>query len=324
MKLLKTFVLAVMVSILPCNTLYAGVQQQVADSIGGAKDQVVKTVADTTGKVVKGVQTIIKNLTSGKPAVLNGDTLRIAVYNIAYGRGNDRGGLNEVGGKPQNLLNVARIFKNQKLDIAGTTETAVADLRGGLSNQPAVISTYSGLKNYVYGENHRFGLIVIGMGNAIFSKFPIVWSKNHSLYRASSDNEQRGCLEALIDLGPQKGKIRVFVTHLSLIAEESNQQLRQICSIINSRTEPRVLMGDFTSSPGSANIRMVGQSMTDVSEDSGGTYWPKSVQNKNGRPEKLDYIFSKGNLTKSGASWVTGFKEGCSDHGCVGVSLTLK
>ncbi len=324
MKLFKVIALAVMVSIMPVNSLYAGVQQQIAEGIGGAGNQVVKTVSDTTNKVVKGVQTIIKNLTSGKKAVLNGDTLRIAVYNIAYGRGNDRGGINELGGKPQNLLNVARIFKNQNFDIAGTTETAVADLRGGLSDQPAVISTYSGLRNYVYGENHRFGLIVIGMGNAIFSKFPIVWSKNHALYRANSESEQRGCLEAMIDLGPEKGKIRVFVTHLSLNLAESNQQLQQICKIVNSRAEPCVLMGDFNSHPGSANIRLVSQNMTDVSEDSGGTYWPMSVQRNNGQSEKIDFIFSKGNLTKKGASWVTGFKEGCSDHGCVAVSLTLK
>ena len=324
MKLCKVFALAVMVSILPVNSLYAGVQQQIAEGIGGAGNQVVKTVSDTTNKVVKGVQTIIRNLTTGKPAVLSGDTLRIATYNIAYGRGNDRGGLNELGGKPQNLLGVARIIKNQKFDIVGTTETACADLRGGLSNQPAVIANYSGLKNYVYGENHRFGLIVIGMGNAVFSKFPIVWSKNHALYRANSENEQRGCLEAMIDLGPARGKIRVFVTHLSLNAAESNQQLQQICKIINSRAEPCVLMGDLNSHTGSANIKLVLQSMTDVSEDSGGTYWPMSVQRNNGQPEKIDFIFSKGNLTKKGASWVSGFKEGCSDHGCVAVSLTLK
>ncbi|HNX77550.1 MAG TPA: endonuclease/exonuclease/phosphatase family protein [Candidatus Rifleibacterium sp.] len=323
MKLFKAIALAVMVSLLPVSYLHAGVQQQIAEGITGAGNQVVKTVSETTNKVVKGVQTIISNLTSGKPAVLSGDTLRIATYNIAYGRGNDRGGLNELGGKPQNLLGVARIIKNQKFDIVGTTETACADLRGGLSNQPAVIANYSGLRNYVYGENHRFGLIVIGMGNAIFSKFPIVWSKNHALYRANPESEQRGCLEAMIDLGPARGKIRVFVTHLSLSPSESNQQLRQICKIINSRAEPCVMMGDLNSSPTSANIKLVLQSMTDVSEDSGGTYWPKSAQNNPSACEKIDYIFSRGKLSKKGASWVTGFKEGCSDHGCVAVSLQL-
>mgnify|MGYP001221129040 FL=1 len=273
-------------------------------------------------QIVSGVQTVIQKLTGGEAAKLTSDKLRVAVYNIAYGRGNDRGGLNEVGGKPQNLLRAAWLLKNQKFDIAGCTEISTADLRGGLSDQPALIGMHSGLKYRVYGENHRFGLIVIGMGNAIFSRFPIVWSKNHKLYRAKEENEQRGCLEALIDLG-DKGKVRVFVTHLSLSSAESNLQLQQIIKIIASRSEPSILMGDFNSHQGSDNINLVNQSMTDASEDSGGTYWPKSFQDKGQGSEKIDFIYVNKGLAKEGKSWVSGFKEGISDHGCVGVVLKL-
>ncbi|HAE38996.1 MAG TPA: hypothetical protein DCG57_10215 [Candidatus Riflebacteria bacterium] len=273
-------------------------------------------------QVVTGVQTVIRRLTGGEEAKLTSDKLRVAVYNIAYGRGNDRGGLNEVGGKPQNLLRAAWLLKDQKFDIAGCTEVSAADLRGGMSDQPSLIAMHSGLNYRVYGENHRFGLIVIGMGNAVFSRFPIAWSKNHKLYRAKEENEQRGCLEALIDLG-EKGKVRVFVTHLSLNADESNLQLQQIYKIIKSRPEPSILMGDFNSHPGSANINFLNQNMTDVSDDSGGTYWPKVFQNKGVPAEKLDYIFVHGSLKKDGASWISGFKEGISDHGCLGVVLQL-
>ncbi len=278
--------------------------------------------ANLTEQVVSGVQTIIQKLTGGEEVKLDSDKLRIAVFNIAYGRGNDRGGLNEVGGKPQNLLRAAWLLKNQKFDIAGCTEISTADLRGGMSDQPALMAMHSGLKYRVYGENHRFGLIVIGMGNAVFSRFPIVWSKNHKLYRAKEENEQRGCLEALIDLG-EKGKLRVFVTHLSLNADESKLQLQQISKIIESRPEPSILMGDFNSHPGSDNINFLKTSMTDVSEDSGGTYWPKSFQDKGQASEKLDYLFVNKGLKKEGESWVSGFKEGISDHGCLGVVLQL-
>lgn len=326
----SVFIIVVVVLVLAV-PLNAGVKEQIVEGAenakhqivehaAGAKDQIVGGAVEVKDKVVDGVHTVV-NMLTGK-ATLTSDKLRIAVYNIAYGRGNDRGGINEIGGKPQNLINAARLLKNQKIDIAGITEISRADLRGGLTDQPSTIAMFSGMTNYVYGENHRFGLIVIGMGNAIFSRFPITWSKNHALYREKSENEQRGCLEALIDLGP-KGKVRIFVAHLSLSSAESNRQLRQICDIIKSRSEPCVLMGDFNSHPASDNIRFVSQNMINVSEDSGGTYWPKSFQKKNQAAEKLDYMFVYGNLKKDGNSWVSGFKEGCSDHGCLSVSFQV-
>jgi len=329
--------------IIQTGTLHAGVKEQIMEGATGAKDMIVEgateakdqigkgatEVKDQIGKgatevkdrVVDGVHKVVDMLTGNKPT-LTSDKLRVAVYNIAYGRGNDRGGINELGGKPQNLINAAQLLKNQKIDIAGITEISRADLRGGLTDQPSTIAMFSGMPYHVYGENHRFGLIVIGMGNAIFSRFPILWSKNHALYREKSENEQRGCLEAMIDLG-EKGKVRVFVTHLSLNSAESNMQLRQIWQIIKSRSEPSVLMGDFNSHPGSDNINFMSQNMINVSEDSGGTYWPKSRQKNNQPAEKLDYIFVYGKLEKDGKSWITGFKEGYSDHGCLAISLQI-
>lgn len=276
-------------------------------------------ISEFSRKLKAGVEKILGN--RSEPKVVK--QFRVATYNIAYGRGNDRGGLSELGGKPQCLFGVGGLLKKHAIDIAGITEISFADFRGGLTNQPATLSLASGMQHHVYGENHRFGLILISVGNAIFSKYPIISWQNHKLFRKDNDNEQRGCLEALIDLGNGR-KVRAFVAHLSLNSKESLTQKKQIWDIIKSRSEPCILMGDFNTTPGSPNINFLSSNMTDISQNVPGTYWPKSFQNEGKSKVKLDYIFIRGAVEAAGDAWVSGFEEGYSDHGCLAVKLNLK
>ncbi|HOY66810.1 MAG TPA: endonuclease/exonuclease/phosphatase family protein [Candidatus Ozemobacteraceae bacterium] len=241
---------------------------------------------------------------SASPAAMK---MRIATYNIAHARGNKRGGLNELGNITY-LYGIGKLLKNEKVDLVGVTEISKFDLRSGLYDQAWLLARMLGFK-YVIGENAREALLATSQGNAILSRYPILWSRNHKLYRESTKEEQRGCLEARLDLG--RGRhLRVFVAHLSLKPAESTRQLREIWGFIKDLKEPAVLMGDFNSFPADARIKELQMRMTDISANVNTTYM-------NNPGVKIDYLFVHGPIKEAGDAWVRGFKEGYSDHGCL-------
>lgn len=233
--------------------------------------------------------------------------IRVGGYNIAHARGENTGGLNEVG-KPSKLKGIARLVKNSRLDIIGFTEIASGDLRVLFKNQPRFIAEYLGF-HHVYAQNLKRGLFgkMATQGNAIVSRFPIVAHKNHNLFRSDEKNEQRSCLEATIDLGAAPGKIKVLVAHLSLKAEESTRQVEQIWEIVEKSELPVILCGDFNSRPKSDRIKWLSERMKDASANLNTTF-------KNLPDVKIDYLFIHGPW-RHAVSKVTGFDLDYSDHG---------
>jgi len=243
-----------------------------------------------------------------EPAIkeIPGFRIRVAGYNIAHARGEETGGLNEIG-KPSKLKGIAQLIRNNRIDIVGFTEISKGDLRVLFKNQPKFIAKYLGY-HHVYAQNVRKGLLLATQGNAIVSKYPIVSHKNHKLYRSDEKQEQRGCLEAVIDLG-KPGKIRVLVAHLSLKADESAKQIEEIWKMAEASAEPVILLGDFNSRPGSERMKWLSERMKDTTSNLNTTFMNK--------PDvKIDYHFIKGPW-RFGVSKVVGFDLGYSDHGCV-------
>lgn len=232
--------------------------------------------------------------------------IRVGGYNIAHARGENTGGLNEVG-KPSKLKGIARLVKNNRLDIIGFTEIASGDLRVLFKNQPKFIAEYLGFQ-HVYAQNLKRGLFgkMATQGNAIVSRFPIVAHKNHNLFRADEKNEQRSCLEATIDLGAP-GKIKILVAHLSLKQEEATRQVEQIWEIVEKSEFPVILCGDFNSRPKSERIKWLSERMKDASANLNTTF-------KNLPDVKIDYLFTYGPW-RYATSKVTGFDLDYSDHG---------
>lgn len=233
--------------------------------------------------------------------------MRIATYNIAHARGNKRGGLNELGNITY-LYGIGKLLKNERVDLVGVTEISKYDLRSGMYNQAWVLAQMLGFK-YVIGENAREALFATSQGNAILSRYPILWARNHKLYRESAKEEQRGCLEVQLDIGGGK-HLRAFVSHLSLKENESTRQLQEIWGFIKDLKEPVVLMGDFNSHPVNERIITMQKNMTDASANVNTTY-----MNQPG--DKIDYLFMYGPIKTAGEAWVRGFEEGYSDHGCL-------
>lgn len=235
--------------------------------------------------------------------------VRVASYNIAHARGNGEGKTKNELALKENLDGIAKLLKSHKIDIAGLTEISKGDLRAKFRNQPKYIAEHAGGLNCVYGENYRrvFGLLAT-QGNALLTRFPILWSYNHKLYKSDSRNEQRGCLEALLDLGNDR-RLRVLVAHLSLNADESTQQIEEIWELVRKSAEPVLLLGDFNSRPKSDRIIWLSSKMKDTTSNVNTTFLQK--------PDvKIDYIFSCGQI-QGGAAFVDGFTQGFSDHGCL-------
>ncbi len=232
--------------------------------------------------------------------------IRVGGYNIAHARGKKSGGFNEFA-KLKNLRGIANLLKGLNVEIIGFTEISRGDLRAGFRDQPEYIAKKLGYHS-VYAENYSKGIFGLRMtqGNALVSKYPIVSSENHKLFRNDPKHEQRSCLEALIDLGKGK-KIRVLVAHLSLIDVESTRQIEEIWAIAEKKSEPVILIGDFNSRPSSDRIKWLSKRMKDTSANLKTPYL-----NKPG--VKIDYHFTFGPI-KPGKATVTGFDEGYSDHG---------
>ena len=262
--------------------------------------------ADAPLQLDKGSETVAEF--EAKPVIkeIPGFRIRVAGYNIAHARGEETGGLNEIG-KPSKLKGIAQLIRNNRIDIVGFTEISKGDLRVLFKNQPKFIAKYLGY-HHVYAQNVRKGLLLATQGNAIVSKYPIVSHTNHKLYRSDEKHEQRGCLEAVIDLG-KPGKIRVLVAHLSLKADESTKQIEDIWKMVEASAEPVILLGDFNSRPGSDRIKWLSQRMKDTTSNLNTTF-------KNKPDVKIDYHFIKGPW-RFGVSKVVGFDLGYSDHGCL-------
>ncbi|MBI5243748.1 MAG: endonuclease/exonuclease/phosphatase family protein [Elusimicrobia bacterium] len=192
----------------------------------------------------------------------------IATYNIHYGVGTDGRG---------DLGRVAKMILG--LDVVGLNEVDVNAKRSGYAHQAAELSRLAGFKHYAYGPAFSSGKR--SFGNAILSRKPIAYKKNHPLPR-KGDNEPRAALEAEID------GVRYLAAHLSLDPEDRRLQADAILSIVSAAKGPVVIMGDFNAGPGSAEVRKFLRSFTDAAASAGPTH-PSS------RPKnRIDYIFFRG------------------------------
>lgn len=238
-----------------------------------------------------------------------GFEIRVASYNIAHGRGLKVGGIHEIA-KLKNLQAIAALLRREKADIIGFSEISKRDARAKFVDQPKYLAKRLGF-HQVYAENteRAWGLLT-SQGNAVLSRYPIVWSQNHKLIRASPDNEQRGCLETLIDLGRGR-KLRFLICHLSTNRDESPRQIEQILALVKASKEPVILAGDFNLRPTAPSIKRLSREMRDASANLATTQAVKAPEGG-----KIDYLFASGPVT-FGVSWTTGVKEKLSDHDCL-------
>jgi endonuclease/exonuclease/phosphatase family metal-dependent hydrolase len=97
---------------------------------------------------------------------------------------------------------------------------------------------YSYGKNAVYSERHH--------GNALLSRFPIIFEENINL--STNPLEQRGLLHCELAIPELNDSLHVFNVHLDLLEKGRRQQLEKIVARASSHVPPEtpfILGGDF-------------------------------------------------------------------------------
>lgn len=89
-------------------------------------------------------------------------------------------------------------------------------------------------------------------GVALLSKYPILSHERHLLV---SEEQQRACLEARIDVGGRT--LTFFSVHLGLNPEERHRQLDELLVYTTRAPSPKILVGDLNAYPDSQEIDRV-------------------------------------------------------------------
>ncbi len=158
--------------------------------------------------------------------------IRVLSYNIRYCRG--------MNGKVS-LKVVASAIAGTHPDLVGLQEVDCFNPRSSFADQTAKLGSMLGMY-HIYGPNVTWGGVA-RFGNAVLSRYPIVYWQNYLL---PSQGEQRGLLRVEIKLA---GQIVVFLnTHLGLNHQERLQQVDKIIEVSGGVSGPLLLAGDFNAS----------------------------------------------------------------------------
>jgi endonuclease/exonuclease/phosphatase family metal-dependent hydrolase len=168
-----------------------------------------------------------------------GPTLRALTYNIHHGEGLD-GQLD--------LIRIAQSIKDSNADLVALQEVDRGADRTGRRDLLNEIAYHTGLTP-LFGKN--IPLQGGDYGNAILSRYPIRQSSN-LLYRAVDGGEQRGLLQAVVDVDDHP--VVFCSTHLDHRADDATRRacIPEILKVAGSHQGvPFILAGDFNDQPGS-------------------------------------------------------------------------
>lgn len=192
--------------------------------------------------------------------------LRVMTWNIAAGHG-DLSKIAEVIGKSG-----AEIVALQEVDVRWSERSAFADQADSLAKllhmQVRFAPIYS-IRDTVGSGAREFGV-------AVLSRYPVIDSKNHSITRLSTQQQNPtpapapGFLETMIDLHGRR--VRVFSTHLDYRANPAVRvkQVAEMLQIIGSSKDPVILFGDLNATPTAPELSPLLQKLQDAWLAAGG------------------------------------------------------
>ncbi|WP_033543196.1 endonuclease/exonuclease/phosphatase family protein [Planococcus sp. CAU13] len=187
--------------------------------------------------------------------------IKVMSFNIAHGLGMD--GITD-------LERTAAVIEDSRADIIGLQEVdRFFGERSSFMDQVEWLGQRLGLHT-AYGANLDFASADAGKpnqqyGNAILSKYPITYSRNHHMTPVKQwygNDEQRGVLEAVIEIDNMA--VTVFNAHLSLKDEELKLSVDEILALTERSEFPCIVMGDFNAPPFYAPIRKMTRHFTDA------------------------------------------------------------
>lgn len=171
--------------------------------------------------------------------------------------------------------------------------------RSQWADQPAELAARLGM-HVVYGANLDREPPAPGQprrqyGTALLSRYPIVSWRNTPLPKARPQEEQRGLLEAVVDVAGVR--VRVMTTHFQHDNAASRVlQADVVASAVRASREPVVLTGDLNARPEAPEIKVLTALLDDTHERAGrgdGATYP--VEEPTAR---IDYVLVGDALTR--------------------------
>jgi endonuclease/exonuclease/phosphatase family metal-dependent hydrolase len=149
------------------------------------------------------------------------------------------------------------------------------------------------------------------MGNAVFSKYPIISSKIHAL------SDKKRCIAVQADIALPENSLHVFSTHLVHTHQQPSEiqdlQAENLTKVLP--TEKTIVMGDFNATLDSNAVKRMRELLKDTDSSSAPTWsvYPEGcpVCNPQKIDTRLDYIFASADI-KSNSPKVESSKG--SDH----------
>ncbi len=185
--------------------------------------------------------------------------IKVLTFNIHHGKGID--------GK-LNLERIAKVIEDSKADIIGLNEVdRYFSRRSGNIDQLGWLSERLGM-NQAFGEtislksSMETGAKVKQYGNALLSRFPIVFQNNHVFDVSPRKIEGRALLEVHLDIYGQP--LTIFATHLSLNPFKQNKQADLIIKKIVDDHQPVILVGDLNMRTGTKTWKKLSGTVMDV------------------------------------------------------------
>jgi endonuclease/exonuclease/phosphatase family metal-dependent hydrolase len=231
--------------------------------------------------------------------------LKVMSFNICHGLGID--------GR-QRLERTIDVIRASGADLVGLQEVdrRFGD-RSGWEDQPAKLAEALGMF-YAYGANldedpaPGSGGSRRQYGNAVLSRFPITYSRNHPLPQVvvqGAWNEKRGLLETHVQI--EGTTVRFFNTHLGLTKAERNVQVEVLIDLYRQGGSRCICTGDFNAEPGSPELEPLRRTFRDAyAEAHGGRHAGTFLSSAGGAPPKpvqcIDYVFCSPDFRVTGAA----------------------
>lgn len=215
------------------------------------------------------------------------------------------------------LDRLAAEIRRTRADVVGLQEVdRHYGERSGWTDEPAELASRLGM-HVVYGANLDLeppapGLPRRQYGTAILSRYPILDRQNTLLPKGRPAEEQRGLLEAVVDV--HGVRVRTMTTHLQHDDAGSRLlQARVVADAVRASAEPVVLTGDLNAVPTAPEVTELTALLADSHRRGDGFTYPVETP-----AVRIDYVLTDGLPVRS-----TVLPTAASDHRPVLATLVV-